>query len=174
MGFFLTFRLLIRNDLQCSKNVLCNTARKKKFKSTKKKKNQWSSPPQKPGAGECTSSHWCWTCVPVRVTWSHQPSRSKALSPVSLLPMGPLKTHAASPPCGARSCSVAGTWVFMSFSASPRLWQAGAHTERVSLTVVTPAEKPSQTALFCDRNYYLGVSFPVLVAVRVLWATSLS
>lgn len=71
-------------------------------------------------------------------------------------------------PVESGSCAVAGKWVSMSSSASQRLRRARAHTECVSLAPVTPAEKPSPTILFCDRNYYLCVSFSVPVALRVL------
>lgn len=72
-------------------------------------------------------------------------------------------------PVASGAVAVPGTWVCMSIRE-----QAGAHTECVSFTFITPAEKPSQTVLFCDRNYYLRISFSVPVAVRVLWATSFS
>lgn len=109
---------------------------------------------QKTGVGEFTCSHWCWPCVPGRATWSPKSSGGKDISPVLLFLLGTLKTHVAPPPWGVWQL-----WQLLEVSIHEPLCiseaEEGESSHSVSLTLRTPAEKPSQTVLFCDRNYYL-------------------
>lgn len=85
-------------------------------------------------------------------------------------PVSTLKRHVASPLCGVGSCS--GCWKQYSWASLWQRQQWSSHRALASL-FITPAEKPSQAVLLCDRNHYLCVSLAVPLSGRVLWATPL-
>lgn len=124
---------------------------------------------------EWTWWHWCWPCLPGKVTGRFKPSMRKGISPVVLLPQGTW-THAWHRFCvelgNCTSCCKVSIHELLCISAAEASGRA--HTECVGLTFITPAEKPSQPALFGDKNHYLCVSLTLPVSVRVLRAMSLS